>query len=122
MALTRFLDASSMPTGAVDAKAAGRAKLAERRLRTRRLRRNVIAIAATLFVAVWGVIFVRLVTGHDPVLSAKAQTVAATSGSSSSTTSSGSTGSTSGATSSGSGDTSSGSSSSGLSSVTTQQS
>jgi hypothetical protein len=108
-----------MPTESRDPKALARIKLAERRLRIRKLRRNVIAVSVTVFVAVWGVIFVTLASGNDPVLSAKAQsaTTATTSGSTSGSTSTGSGSGSSATTSSGSG-----SGSSGVSSVTTQQS
>lgn len=88
-------------------------KLSQRRAHVRKLRRTVITIAITLFVAVWAVIFTALVTGHDPVLIAKAQTVA--------TSSTGSTSSTSAST--GSASTGSGATGSGTTTtVTTSQS
>ena len=113
-------DASRMSTEALDRKALAAMKLRERRQRIRRLRRTVVAVAVTLFVALWAVVFTQLVTGHDPVLAAKAQTASAASTSSGT----GSTGSSGSATSaSGSTGSSSGTSSSGTtSSVTTGQS
>jgi len=110
-----------MATEAVDSKALARVKLMERRRHVRRLRRTVVVIAITLFVALWGVIFLRLVTGHDPVLTASAKKSAVTTtsntassgaGSSSTATGSGTTGTTTSST-SGSGATAT---------VTTQQS
>jgi hypothetical protein len=106
-----------MSTEALDPKEIGRARLAERRLRARRLRRTAVSIAVALFVAVWGLIFVTLITGNDPVLSAKART-AATAGSAGDSSSS-SAGSPVTSVTSGSG---SSSSAAGVSSVTTQQS
>lgn len=117
-----------------------------RRARVRRIRARVIGGSVALFLAVWMLITVVLVTGHDPALARKAQTQSATaatagvstsssggssgitstsgssdlSGSTSSSGSSDSTGSTSsGATSSSTG---SGSGSSGVSGVTSSQS
>src|SRR5579871_5550438 len=75
--------------------------LAARRRRVRRLRKQMTALAVTLFIALWGVIFYQLVSGHDPVLSAKASTSTTrltTTTSSPTTSSSGSTTSSSPAT------------------------
>jgi len=88
-------DASVMATQAIDPKALARVKLMERRRHVRRLRLRVVATAVVVFVALWGVIFVRLVTGHDPALTASAKSAAVTSSgtgaSSGSSTGSGST-------------------------------
>jgi hypothetical protein len=105
-----------------------------RRARVRRIRARVVGGSVALFLAVWMLITVVLVTGHDPALARKTVTHAATpvtttsstsasgstntSGTAGSTSSTGSTGSTSsGATSS-----STGSGSSGVSGVTSSQS
>ncbi len=109
-----------MSTSAVDPKALASAKLRERHIHVRKLRRTVVAIAVALFVTLWGVIFVRLITGHDPVLAAKAQVVATTGSTSSTAGSTSSTSSGSGSTNSGT--TSSGTTRSGTTSVTTRQS
>ena len=114
-----------------------------RRARVRRIRARVIGGSVALFLAVWMLIIVVLVTGHDPALARKTLTQAATatatttsssatgttSAGSTATTSSGATGTTSagstGATSAGStGATSSstGSGSSGVSGVSSSQS
>lgn len=112
-------DAMTMSTQAVDPNALARVKLTQRREHVRRLRRTVVAIAVALFVALWGVIFVRLVTGHDPVLTASAKSGAVSTGSSG--TSSGSASGT-GSSSTSSGSSGSGTSSSGTTSVTTSAS
>lgn len=82
----------------------------------RMIRARVIGGSVALFLAVWMLITVVLVTGHDPALARRAlsqtATTATTSGSASSTGST-SSGATSSATGSGSG---------GLSSVTSSQS
>jgi hypothetical protein len=105
-----------------------------RRARVRRIRARVIGGSVALFLAVWMLITVVLVTGHDPALARKTvtqvttPTVATTSsGSTGSTGSSDSTGSTgssdsTGSTSSGATSTATGSGSSGVSSVTSSQS
>jgi hypothetical protein len=109
-----------------------------RRARVRRIRARVIGGSIALFLAVWMVITVVLVTGHDPALARKTQTQSATTATTSaiSTGTSGATGSTSvggssgfggsssstGATSSGATSSSTGSGSSGLSPVTSSQS
>lgn len=61
--------------------------LAARRQRVTRLRKQVTALAVALFIALWGVIFYQLVSGHDPVLSAKASTTSLTASASNSTSS-----------------------------------
>ncbi len=111
-----------------------------RRARVRRIRARVIGGSVALFLALWMLITVVLVTGHDPALARKTQTQAATPAVT--TTSSGSTGSTgsvsagssssssdsigssdsTGSTSSGATSSSTGSGSSGVSSVTSSQS
>jgi len=65
-------------------------RLAERRRRTVRLRKRVIAASASTFGLAWAVIFVQLVSGHDPALAHKARTTttAATSNAPASRTSS----------------------------------
>ncbi len=109
-----------MSTEAVDPKALASAKLQERRRHVRRLRRTVVAIAVVLFVTLWGVIFVRLVTGHDPVLTANAKSAAVTSSSNTASTGTGSSSTSSGSGTTGT--TSSGTASSGTTSVTTRSS
>jgi uncharacterized membrane protein YgcG len=111
-------DALTMSTEGVDPRALARVKLAERRQHLRRLRRTVVAIAAALFVALWGVIFVTLASGHDPVLTANAKSAVATTTSSGTSSSSASSGSATAS----SGTSSSGTSSSGTTSVTTRAS
>jgi hypothetical protein len=87
-------------------------RLQARRRRTTAIRRRVVGIAAALFLAVSGGIFVQLVTGNDPALvSAAAKTTAVASTPSSGSSSSGATTS--------SGSSNSGSSSSGAPSAVT---
>jgi hypothetical protein len=86
----------------------------ERRARVRRIRARVIGGSIALFLAVWMLITVVLVTGHDPALARKTATRAATPAT---TTSSSPSSTGSGATSS-----STGSGSGGVSSVTSSQS
>ena len=102
-----------------------------RRARVRRIRARVIGGSVALFLAVWMLITIVLVTGHDPALARKTQTQAATATTTSAatgTTASSSTGTTTGSTSatpstsSGATSSSTGSSSSGLSPVTSSQS
>jgi hypothetical protein len=85
-----------------------------RRARVRRIRGRVIGGSVALFLAVWMLITVVLVTGHDPALARKTLTQTATTATTTSST--GSTGATGASTSSGSSD------SSGVSSVTSSQS
>ncbi len=100
-----------------------------RRARVRLIRARVVGGSVALFLAVWSLIAVVLITGHDPALAKKAVTVSASAGTSAGTTSSGTnttttgTGTTTGTTSSGatSSSTGSGSSNSG-SAVTSSQS
>lgn len=117
-------------TDASDSRAPGAPIRAARLARVRMIRRRVITGAVGLFVAVWMLIAVTLVTGHDPAL-AKRSSAAASSGSSTTATptSSGSSSSGTSDTSSSSSDAgsstssaSNGSSTSGLSAVTTSQS
>lgn len=111
-----------------------------RRARVRRIRARVIGGSVALFLAVWMLITVVLVTGHDPALARKAQTQAATSatttaatGTSGVTSAGGSSGfsgssgfgsssSSTGSTSSGATSSSTGPGSSGVSGVTSSQS
>ena len=88
----------------------------ERRARVRRIRARVIGGSVALFLAVWMLITVVLVTGNDPALARKTVTQAATAATTSSSTST--TGSVSAGTSSGSSD-STGSASSGATSSAT---
>jgi cytoskeletal protein RodZ len=117
-----------MTTAAIAPKALAAAKLRERRLHIRKLRRTVVAIAIALLLAMWAVIFLQLVTGHDPVLVAKAQAATSSGSTSSGSTSTGSTStgaSAASGSSSTSSSTSSGSGSSGVgatTSVVTRQS
>jgi hypothetical protein len=89
-----------------------------REVQKRRLRRRVISAAVALFAAVWLMIAITLVTGHDPALAAKTA-VTATAGTTSGTTTA--TTATSGASNTTS-SASANSSSTGLTSVTTRQS
>jgi hypothetical protein len=68
---------ADVTTEAIAPKALAAAKLRERRLHVRKLRRSVVAIAVALLLALWAVVFLQLVTGHDPVLVAKAQATSA---------------------------------------------
>ena len=52
----------------LDARGLAAARLAGLRSRVARLRRRGIAFAAATFALAWGLIFVRMVSGHDPVL------------------------------------------------------
>ena len=83
-----------------------------RRARVRRIRARVIGGSVALFLAVWMLITVVLVTGHDPALARKTLTQAAAT---TATTTSQSSGTTSSSTGSGSG-------SSAVSGVTSSQS
>jgi hypothetical protein len=54
---------------------------AQRRLRAQRekageLRGRVVAISLVCFALLWGIVFVQMATGHDPVLGDKSSTVA----------------------------------------------
>ena len=44
------------------------ARLKARRRRIGLIRKRTVAIAASTFALIWGVIFVQLVSGHDPAL------------------------------------------------------
>ncbi len=46
-----------------------RAVLAQRRAHIRALRTRIAAIGVAAFLALWGVLYVQLATGHDPGLS-----------------------------------------------------
>jgi hypothetical protein len=99
-----------------------------RRARLRRIRARVIGGSVALFVAVWMLITVVLVTGHDPALARKTLTQAATATTAGSTSSTGSASAgtissgSSGSTSSGASSTSTGPGSGAVSSVTSSQS
>jgi hypothetical protein len=101
-------------------------KLREARLaRLRRIRARVIGGSVALFLAVWMLITVVLVTGHDPALARKTLTQAATATTTGSTSSTGSASAgtissgSSDSTGSGSSSDSTGSTSSGASSTST---
>ncbi len=58
-----------------------RKREAQRRLRAQRekageLRGRVVAISLVCFALLWGIVFVQMATGHDPVLGDKSSTVA----------------------------------------------
>lgn len=108
-----------------------------RRARVRKIRARVIGGSVALFLAVWMLITVVLVTGHDPALARKTVTQPATAATTTSVTGSGSTstlssssssddssgfGSSSSSTSSGATSSSTGSGSSGVTGVTSSQS
>lgn len=105
-----------------------------RRARVRRMRARVVGGSVALFLGVWMLITVVLVTGHDPALARKTVAQAATTATTTSSTGSGATATTGGSTgstgssnsagSTGSGATSSstGSGSGSVSSVTSSQS
>ncbi len=95
------------PTTTPDPRAPGASIRSARLARVRMIRRSVVGGAVALFVAVWMLLAVTLISGHDPAL-AKRSTGGSTSGS----------GTTATLTSSGD----STSSSAGLSAVTTSQS
>lgn len=90
----------------------------ERRARVRRIRARVIGGSVALFLAVWVLITVVLVSGHDPALARTAVTQSATQSATRAATTSSSTSSTS----SGATSTSTGSGSTGASAVTSSQS
>jgi hypothetical protein len=92
-----------------------------RRARVRRIRARVIGGSVALFLAMWMLITVVLVTGHDPALARKTVTQAATAATTTGATSSTSSGATS-PTSSGATSSSTGQGSSGVSGVTSSQS
>jgi hypothetical protein len=89
-----------------------------RRARVRRIRARVVGGSVALFLAVWLLITVVLVTGHDPALARKTQTQTQTQPATAVTATSDSTG----ATSSGATSSSTGSGSTGVSAVTSSQS
>lgn len=98
---------------------------AARRQRLTRLRKQLTAGAVALFIALWGMIFYQLVSGHDPALASKTTSaLSSTTGTSTASTtpvttsSSGSTSTNSASTSSGSASTSNLSGSSNSSSAT----
>jgi hypothetical protein len=98
-----------------------------RRARVRRIRSRVVGGSVALFLAVWLLITVVLVTGHDPALARKTQTQTHTQGATAVTTRLDSTGATStgsstGSISSGATSSSTGSGSGGASAVTSSQS
>lgn len=51
-------------------------RLAAQRRRAGLLRGRVVAISLVCFAALWGIVFVQMATGNDPVLSAKEKAVA----------------------------------------------
>jgi hypothetical protein len=112
------------PMDSEDTRARANTRRETRMIRTRTIRRRVIAGALSLFVATWLLITLVLVSGHDPALAARQKSSAAGASTATPTvTSTGtpSAGSTSAGTSSGSA--SGGTSSAGATSaVTTRQS
>jgi cytoskeletal protein RodZ len=82
---------------AVAAKPPANERLRAYRRRLWRIRKRLIVTAIVLFAVLWSVIFVQLVSGHDPALAKKS--AAATSSTSSAATSSGTTSSGTGTTS-----------------------
>ena len=94
----------------------------ERRARVRRIRARVIGGSVALFLAVWMLITVVLVTGHDPALARKSVTQSATQSATRSATPVATTSSSTSSTSSGATSSSTGSDSSGVSAVTSSQS
>lgn len=90
----------------------------------RRIRARVIGGSVALFLAVWMLITVVLVTGHDPALARKTATQAAVPATTTSATSTGGSGSsaTTGSTSSGATSSSTGASSGSVSAATSSQS
>lgn len=64
-----------------DAKALARAHRESMQRRTRLIRRSVAVLAVTLFVLVFGIVYVQLASGHDPALVAAARRRAAASAS-----------------------------------------
>ena len=94
----------------------------ERRARVRRIRARVIGGSVALFLAVWMLITVVLVTGHDPALARKSVTQSATQSATRSATPVATTSSSTSSTSSGATSSSTGSGSSGVSAVTSSQS
>lgn len=55
-------------------------RLAAQRRRAGMLRGRVVAISLICFALLWGIVFVQMATGNDPVLSAKEKTGRATAG------------------------------------------
>jgi hypothetical protein len=94
----------------------------ERRARVRRIRARVIGGSVALFLAVWMLITVVLVSGHDPALARTAVSQSATPSATTSATPSTTTSSSTSSTSSGATSSSTGSGSSGVGAVTSSQS
>jgi cytoskeletal protein RodZ len=66
-----------MPTEiTLSPKERARARLSARRRRAHRIRRSVVAFAVAAFIAAWLGIYVQIVEGKDPALSASRQQVA----------------------------------------------
>ncbi len=53
-------------------------RLAAQKRRAGLLRGRVVALSLVCFVVLWGIVFVQMATGNDPVLSAKQKAVAST--------------------------------------------
>lgn len=83
------MDQHDRSPGDADARQIGAERLQARRRRTKVIRKRVVALAVTGFLALWGVIFAQLVSGHDPALGAG--TGATTTTTANTTTTSGST-------------------------------
>jgi cytoskeletal protein RodZ len=95
-------------------------RLRARRDRIIRIRKHTFAAAGTTFALAWGVIFVQLVSGHDPVLAKQSTAGSSASHTTVTTSASGSTAASSAGSTSYGGSASTGSSS--TSPVTTSQS
>ena len=71
-------DSTPPPMTPEEARGLARQRVRARKQRARTIRRRVIAITLTVFLAVWVAIFGRLVAGNDPALGAKQTTTSAT--------------------------------------------
>jgi hypothetical protein len=110
------------PTDSPDPRAPGARVRAARRARVRTIRRRVMGGAVVLFVAVWMLIAVTLISGHDPALAKRSTSSKASGGSGTTAPLPSSGSSTSGGDTGSSSSSGTASSSSGLGSVTTSQS
>jgi len=57
-------------------------RLAARQARTRKIRRTAVALAVTLFIATWAVIYTTLASGNDPALAKSSSKATSTTSSS----------------------------------------
>jgi hypothetical protein len=88
----------------MDAKALARARGDALRVRTRRIRRSVAGLTVTLFVLVFGIVYVQLASGHDPALVARKTSSTAEAGTREATGATEATGSTEASSASGAGE------------------